>query len=50
MKRILSSLLCIMVVIGLLPTMAFAVDRTGNGTENDPYVYAVSTAEELTAG
>ena len=49
MKRILSSLLCIMVVIGLLPTMAFATDATGSGTENDPYVYAVSTAEELTA-
>ena len=48
-KRILSILLCLVMVVGLLPTMAFAADSsgatTGSGTERDPY--CVSTYAEM---
>ena len=37
-----------MIVIGILSTATLAADRTGSGTEDDPYVYTVSTAKDLT--
>lgn len=50
-KRILSILLCLVMVVGLFPTMAFAADgsgaTTGSGTASDPYI--VTTFEELKA-
>ena len=50
-KRILSILLCLVMVVGLFPTMAFAADgsgaTTGSGTKSDPYI--VTTFEELKA-
>ena len=50
-KRILSILLCLVMVVGLFPTMAFAADgsgaTTGSGTRSDPYI--VTTFEELKA-
>ena len=50
-KRILSILLCLVMVVGLFPTMAFAADgsgaTTGSGTASDPIV--VTTFEELKA-
>ena len=48
-KRILSVLLCLVMVLGLLPTAAFAAEEsgatTGSGTKDDPY--CVSTYDEL---
>ena len=48
-KRILSILLCLVMVVGLIPTMAFAADgsgaTTGSGTKRDPY--CVSTYAEM---
>ena len=48
-KRILSILLCLVMVVGLIPTMAFAADgsgaTTGSGTKSDPY--CVSTYAEM---
>lgn len=48
-KRILSILLCLVMVVGLFPTMAFAADgsgaTTGRGTKSDPY--CVSTYAEM---
>ena len=48
-KRILSILLCLVMVMGLFPTMAFAADgsgaTTGSGTKSDPY--CVSTYDEM---
>ena len=47
-KRILSVLLCLVMVLGLLPTAAFAAESsvtTGSGTKDDPY--CVSTYDEL---
>lgn len=48
-KRILSILLCLVMVVGLFPTMAFAADgsgaTTGSGTASDPY--CVSTYAEM---
>ena len=47
-KRILSLLLCLVMVLGLLPTAAFAAESgetTGSGTETDPY--CVSTYAEM---
>ena len=48
-KRILSILLCLVMVVGLFPTMAFAADAsgatTGGGTKSDPY--CVSTYAEM---
>ena len=48
-KRILSILLCLVMVMGLFPTMAFAADgsgaTTGSGTAIDPY--RVSTYAEM---
>ena len=48
-KRILSILLCLVMVAGLFPTMAFAADgsgaTTGSGTKRDPY--CVSTYAEM---
>lgn len=48
-KRILSILLCLVMVVGLFPTMAFAADgsgaTTGSGTKSDPY--RVSTYAEM---
>ena len=48
-KRILSILLCLVMVVGLFPTMAFAADgsgaTTGSGTKSDPY--CVSTYDEM---
>ena len=45
LKRILSLLLCLVMVLGLLPTVSFA-EATGSGTtEDDPIV--VSTFEDL---
>lgn len=48
-KRILSILLCLVMVLGLFPTMAFAADSsgatTGSGTKSDPY--CVSTYAEM---
>ena len=48
-KRILSILLCLVMVVGLFPTMAFAADgsgaTTGSGTRSDPY--CVSTYDEM---
>ena len=50
-KRILSILLCLVMVVGLFPTMALAADGSGatkgSGTKNDPYI--VTTFEELKA-
>ena len=50
-KRILSILLCLVMVVGLFPTMAFAADgsgaTSGSGTASDPYI--VTTFEELKA-
>ena len=50
-KRILSILLCLVMVVGLFPTMAFAADgsgaTTGSGTASDPYI--VTTFDELKA-
>lgn len=40
-------LLCLTMAVGLLPTMVFASGVTGSGKEDDPYVYEVSTASEL---
>ncbi len=48
LKRILSVLLCLVMVLGLLPTAAFAAESgetTGRGTKNDPYL--VSTYSEM---
>ena len=48
LKRILSLLLCLVMVLGLLPTAAFAagsIATTGSGTKDDPY--CVSTYAEL---
>ena len=48
-KRILSILLCLVMVVGLFPTMAFAAGSsgatTGSGTKSDPY--CVSTYDEM---
>ena len=48
-KRILSILLCLVMVVGLIPTMAFAADGSGatkgSGTKSDPY--CVSTYAEM---
>ena len=48
-KRILSILLCLVMVVGLFPTMALAADgsdaTTGSGTKRDPY--CVSTYAEM---
>ena len=48
-KRILSILLCLVMVVGLFPTMAVAADgsgaTTGSGTKSDPY--CVSTYAEM---
>ena len=48
-KRILSILLCLVMVVGLFPTMAVAADgsgaTTGSGTKRDPY--CVSTYAEM---
>ena len=48
-KRILSILLCLVMVVGLFPTMAFAAGgsgaTTGSGTKSDPY--RVSTYAEM---
>jgi RNA polymerase subunit RPABC4/transcription elongation factor Spt4 len=47
-KRILSILLCLVMVVGLFPTMASADDSgatTGSGTKSDPY--CVSTYAEM---
>ncbi|MBC8585811.1 hypothetical protein [Youxingia wuxianensis] len=48
-KQILSILLCLVMVVGLFPTMAFAADgsgaTTGSGTKSDPY--CVSTYDEM---
>lgn len=48
-KQILSILLCLVMVVGLFPTMAFAADgsgaTTGSGTKSDPY--CVSTYAEM---
>ncbi len=48
-KWILSILLCLVMVVGLIPTMAFAADAsgatTGSGTKSDPY--CVSTYAEM---
>lgn len=50
-KRILSILLCLVMVVGLFPTMAFAAGssgaKTGSGTASNPYI--VTTFEELKA-
>ena len=45
--RLLSVLLCLVMVLGLLPTAAFAAEETaaGSGTEGDPYL--VSTFDRL---
>ena len=44
---LLRVLLCLTMAVGLLPTMVFASGVTGSGKEEDPYVYEVSTASEL---
>lgn len=48
-KRILSVLLCLVMVLGMLPTAAFAAEEsgatTGSGTKDDPY--CVSTYDEM---
>ena len=48
-KRILSILLCLVMVVGLFPTMALAANgsgaTTGSGTKSDPY--CVSTYAEM---
>ena len=44
---LLRVLLCLTMAVGLLPTMVFASDVTGSGKEDDPYVYEVSEASEL---
>ena len=44
-SRFVSILLCLVMVVGLFPTMAFAAD--GSGTASDPYI--VTTFEELKA-
>lgn len=44
---LLRVLLCLTMAVGLLPTMVFASGVTGSGKEEDPYVYDVSTASEL---
>ena len=48
-KRILSILLCLVMVVGLFPTMAFAADgsgaTTGSGTKSNPY--CVSTYADM---
>ena len=46
-KQLLSVLLCLAMALGLLPTMVFASGVTGSGKEDDPYVYEVSKAKEL---
>ena len=46
-KQLLSVLLCLAMALGLLPTMVFASGVTGSGKEDDPYVYEVSKASEL---
>ena len=47
-KRILSILLCLVMVVGLFPTMAFAADgsgaTTGSGTKSDPYCVSTYAA------
>ena len=47
-KRILSILLCLVMVVGLFPTMAFAADgsgaTTGRGTKSDPYCVSTYAA------
>lgn len=44
---LLRVLLCLTMAVGLLPTMVFASGVTGSGKEEDPYVYEVSKASEL---
>ena len=44
---LLRVLLCLTMAVGLLPTMVFASGVTGSGKEDDPYVYEVSIASEL---
>ena len=44
-KRILAWVLALVMIVGLLPTVAFAADLSGSGTEDDPYL--IATADDL---
>ena len=44
---LLRVLFCLTMAVGLLPTMVFASGVTGSVKEDDPYVYEVSNASEL---
>lgn len=48
-KRLLAMAASIAIVIGLLPmtTLAADTERSGSGTEEDPYVYKVWNASNL---
>lgn len=38
MKKILITFLCAIMVMVFMPTMAFAADAGGSGTQEDPYI------------
>ena len=44
-KRILAWVLALVMIVGLLPTVAFAADLSGSGTKDDPYL--IATADDL---
>ena len=46
-KKLMSSVLLLVFLLNLLPTAALAAGPTGSGTESDPYVYEVATADDL---
>ncbi|MDY6020442.1 MAG: hypothetical protein SPI70_03365, partial [Oscillospiraceae bacterium] len=46
-QQLLSSILTIALLLSLMPTIALAAGPTGSGTESDPYVYEVATADDL---
>ena len=46
-KRILAWVLALVMIVGLLPTVAFAADLGGSGTEDDPYL--ITSADDLAA-
>ena len=46
-QQLLSSILTIALLLSLMPTIALAAGPTGSGTESDPYVYEVASADDL---
>lgn len=46
-KKWAKSLMILVIALCMMSTAAWATDLTGSGTENDPYVYEVGTADAL---